>query len=292
MGAPDFCMVAEEGKPMPRRIIDFHNGGIDIICADSIDDRGDINLNGIPNEVADAVLFTNYFVHGVGVFTINPLGQIAATDVNADGITLSVADLVHLIRVIVGDADPYYKVGAPVKVNYVHADDGLMTVDGAKIGAAFVVAEGDVVPHLRAEGMEMKYHFDGLNTKILVYSLEGNSFTGELMDLDAEVVSIEMATDEGNPVYAKLIPSTFSLAQNYPNPFNPTTTLAFSLPVASDYTLTIFNVNGQRIHEFSGTHEAGQVTIEWDAGDLASGVYFYRLDAGSFSDVKKMVLLK
>jgi len=292
MGAPDFCLTAEEGKPMPRRIIDFWDGGIDIICADSIDDRGDINLNGIPNEVADAVLFTNYFVHGIGVFTVNTAGQIAATDVNADGLTLSVADLVHLIRVIVGDADPYYKVGAPTRVNYVHADNGLMTVDGAKIGAAFVVAEGDVVPQLKAEGMEMRYAFDGVNTRILVYSMEGNSFTGELMDLDATVLSIEMATDEGNPVYAKLIPSAFSLAQNYPNPFNPTTSLAFNLPVTSDYVLTIFNVNGQRITEFSGTHEAGTVVIEWEAGDLASGVYFYRLDAGRFSDTKKMVLLK
>jgi hypothetical protein len=292
MGAPDFCLDAEEGKPMPRRIIDFHNGGIDIICADSIDARGDINLNNVPNEVADAVLFTNYFVYGIDVFTINVAGQIAATDVNADGLTLSVADLVHLIRVIVGDADPYYKVGAPVKVNYVHNDNGLMTVDGARIGAAFVVAEGEVVPELRADGMEMRYNFDGMNTRILVYSMEGNSFTGELMDLDANVLSIEMATDEGNPVYAKLIPSDFSLAQNYPNPFNPTTSLAFSLPVTSDYTLTIFNVSGQRITEFSGTHEAGRVVIEWEAGDLASGVYFYRLDAGAFSDTKKMVLLK
>jgi hypothetical protein len=292
MGAPDFCLAAEEGKPMPRRIIDFWDGGIDIICADSIDARGDINLNNVPNEVADAVLFTNYFVYGIGVFTTNVNGQIAATDVNADGITLSVADLVYLIRVIVGDADPYYKVGAPTKVNYVHTDNGLMTVDGAQIGAAFVVAEGDVTPQLKADGMEMRYAFDGANTRILVYSLEGNSFTGELMDLDANVLSIEMATDEGNPVYAKLIPSAFSLAQNYPNPFNPTTSLAFSLPVNSDYNLTIFNVSGQRIAEFNGTHEAGIVVIEWEAGDLASGVYFYRLDAGSFSDTKKMVLLK
>jgi len=291
-GAPDFCLAAEEGKPMPRRIIDFHNGGIDIICADSIDARGDVNLNHVPNEVADAVLFTNYFVYGLSVFTINIDGQIAATDVNADGITLSVADLVHLIRVILGDANPYYKVGAPTRVNYVHGDDGLMRVDGAQIGAAFVVAEGDVVPQLKADGMEMKYAFDGQNTRILVYSLEGHSFTGELLDLDANVLSIEMATDEGNPVSAKLVPSNFSLAQNYPNPFNPTTSLAFNLPVTSDYSLTIFNVNGQRITSFSGTHEAGTVVIEWDAGNLASGVYFYRLDAGRFSDVKKMVLLK
>jgi hypothetical protein len=291
MGAPDFCLDAEEGKPMPRRIIDFHFGGIDIICADSIDDRGDINLNNVPNEVADAVLFTNYFVYGMGVFTVNPAGQIAATDVNADGITLSVADLVHLIRVIVGDADPYYKVGPQVKVNYVNAD-GLMSVDGANIGAAFVVVEGNVEPDLKADGMEMRYNFDGANTRILVYSLDGNSFTGEFLNLDANVLSIEMATDEGNPVYAKLIPTAYSLAQNYPNPFNPTTSVSFNLPKASDYTLTIFNVSGQRIADFSGFEEPGTVVLEWDAGNLASGVYFYRLDAGTFSDTKKMVLLK
>ena len=85
---------------------------------------------------------------------------------------------------------------------------------------------------------------------------------------------------------------TFSLAQNYPNPFNPTTSIAFSLPVASDYDLTIYNVSGQTIATFSGTEQAGHVVLEWHADDLASGVYFYRLDAGSFSDTKKMVLLK
>ena len=291
-GAPDFCLVAEEGKPMPRRILDFHNGGIDIICADSIDDRGDINLNNVAHEVADAVLFTNYFVDGIGVFNVNVQGQIAASDVNADGITLSVADLVHLIRVIVGDALPYYKVGPPAKVNYLHAENGSMTVDGAKIGAAFVVAEGEVTPELRADGMEMRYAFDGINTRILVYSMEANSFSGEFLNVDGNVLSIEMATSEGNLVNAKLIPSNFSLAQNYPNPFNPATSIAFSLPIASDYTLTIFNVNGQTIATFEGHEQAGNVIVDWDAGNFASGIYFYRLDAGAFSDTKKMVLLK
>ena len=291
-GAPDYCLAAEEGKPMPRRIIDFHNGGIDIICADSIDARGDINLNGIAHEVADAVLFTNYFVYGIGVFTENVNGQIAASDVNADGITLSVADLVHLIRVIVGDALPYFKPGTPAKVNYVHADNGLMTVDGAQIGAAFVVAEGEVIPQLKADGMEMRYAFDGTNTRILIYSLDANSFTGEFLNVDGNVLSIEMATSDGNQVNAKLIPSNFSLAQNYPNPFNPATSIAFSLPMASDYTLTIFNVSGQTIATHQGSEQAGNVIVEWDSGDLASGIYFYRLDAGAFSQTKKMVLLK
>jgi len=291
-GAPDYCLAAEEGKPMPRRIIDFHNGGVDIVCADSIDARGDINLNNVAHEVADAVLFTNYFVYGLGVFTVNVDGQIAATDVNADGITLSVADLVHLIRVIVGDADPYFKFGTPAKVNYVHAENGVMTVDGAQIGAAFVVAEGEVIPQLKADGMEMRYNFDGNNTRILVYSLEANSFSGEFLNVDGNILSIELATADGNQVNAKLIPDNFSLAQNYPNPFNPATSIPFSLPQNSDYTLTIFNVSGQTIATFEGAEQAGEVVVEWDATNLASGIYFYRLDAGTFSQTKKMVLLK
>ena len=101
-----------------------------------------------------------------------------------------------------------------------------------------------------------------------------------------------MATSEGNQVNAKLIPTNFSLAQNYPNPFNPATSISFSLPMTSDYTLTIFNVSGQTIQTFEGTEQAGEVIVEWDAGNLASGIYFYRLDAGAFSETKKMVLLK
>ncbi len=92
------------------RDIDFFNGGIDIVCADSIDARGDINLNGFGYEIADAVLFSHYFIYGLPVFTINQAGQIAASDANADGLALTVADLVYLIRVVVGDALPYDKI--------------------------------------------------------------------------------------------------------------------------------------------------------------------------------------
>ena len=74
-GANSTCDIAlEDGKPDPLRIVDFQNGGIDIVCADSIDARGDINLNEIANEIADAVLFSNYFIYGLGVFDVNVEG--------------------------------------------------------------------------------------------------------------------------------------------------------------------------------------------------------------------------
>jgi hypothetical protein len=101
------------------------------------------------------------------------------------------------------------------------------------------------------------------------------------------------AIDAGFDV-AKLveIPETFSLSQNYPNPFNPSTKINFSLPVASSYALTIYNVTGQVVHRFSGHADAGTVTVTWEAGRYSSGVYFYKLDAGNFTETRKMVLIK
>jgi parallel beta-helix repeat protein len=88
------------------------------------------------------------------------------------------------------------------------------------------------------------------------------------------------------------VPTDFALSQNYPNPFNPMTSIELSLPMACDYRLDIFNVVGQKVKSFSGFSEAGIVTINWDASEYTSGVYFYRMNAGSFTTTKKMVLVK
>jgi len=88
------------------------------------------------------------------------------------------------------------------------------------------------------------------------------------------------------------LPEGFVLDQNHPNPFNPTTTIEMTLPVASSWTISIYNVAGQRVDEFSGYSEAGILSVVWDASRYASGVYFYRAQAGSFAATKKMVLLK
>ena len=288
-GAQDECIIPAPGKPVPVRDVSFNNGCVFIACADAIDARGDINLNNVANEIADAVLYSNYFIYSIGVFTINTEGQIAASDVNADGLALSVADLVYLIRIIVGDALPYPKL-APVNAKVVD-NHGVVSVD-AEMGAALVVIEGNVQAQLLADNMEMISNFDGTNTRVLVYSLEGNSFSGDFLNANGEIVSVELGSADGATVNAKVIPANFELAQNYPNPFNPSTNVSFSVPYNSDVTLTIYNVTGQKVTEFSGSYEAGIHTITWDASSNASGIYFYKINAGNFSDTKKMVLLK
>ena len=89
------------------------------------------------------------------------------------------------------------------------------------------------------------------------------------------------------------LPVKFTLEQNYPNPFNPTTTLRYSIPRASMVTMKIYNVLGQEVATLvSQRQSAGTYTVTFEASRFASGVYFYRLTAGSYSSVKKMMLLK
>jgi hypothetical protein len=68
--------------------------------------------------------------------------------------------------------------------------------------------------------------------------------------------------------------------------------ISFGQLHGGDYSLSIYNVAGQRVAAFEGTAEAGSVAIDWDASEMASGVYFYKLDTDSFTDTENMVLLK
>ncbi len=89
------------------------------------------------------------------------------------------------------------------------------------------------------------------------------------------------------------LPSTYSLDQNFPNPFNPTTKIQFSLPSASKVTLKLFDALGRLVVTLvDGIRQPGVYLVTLDGSRLASGVYYYRLTAGGFDDIKRMVLLK
>jgi hypothetical protein len=89
------------------------------------------------------------------------------------------------------------------------------------------------------------------------------------------------------------IPSTFALDQNYPNPFNPTTQISYSIPKESNVTLKVFNLMGQEVATLvSGFQSAGTYAVPFHASHLSSGVYLYRVQAGTSFDVKRMLLVK
>ena len=98
---------------------------------------------------------------------------------------------------------------------------------------------------------------------------------------------------EGRSSPEKNIPVTYEMKQNYPNPFNPETNIEFKLPVESDVTLAIFNIAGEEVAcLIEGRLKAGRHSLEWNAGDMPSGIYFCRLQSAGYSEVKKMMLLK
>jgi Secretion system C-terminal sorting domain len=110
---------------------------------------------------------------------------------------------------------------------------------------------------------------------------------------------LKQIDNDGSFEYSKIIeidigsPLEFELSQNYPNPFNPSTTIKFSLPTTSSVNLSVYNILGEKVITLlDETKEAGVHTINFNASELNSGIYFYKLETVNFLSVKKMSLLK
>lgn len=111
--------------------------------------------------------------------------------------------------------------------------------------------------------------------------------------LNADFVTIKYSQAIGIQIISFEIPDQFSINQNYPNPFNPVTKIKFSVPVNTFVNITIYNVTGSEIETIVNNNlTAGTYEADWNAENYPSGVYYYKLIAGNFTQTKKMVLIK
>ena len=163
-----------------------------------------------------------------------------------------------------------------------------------------------------ASRLEYVEALDAYRFFLLVHSdePEGQQVTFQLFDetteetLDAEqILSFEADASHGTPEEPMMIaaksetstevPEAFALGQNYPNPFNPATTIAYALPQAAKVELVVYDLLGRAVLTLvQGEQEAGRYEVIFDASRLASGMYLYRITAGSYQAVKKMILVK
>jgi hypothetical protein len=89
------------------------------------------------------------------------------------------------------------------------------------------------------------------------------------------------------------LPTQFALAQNFPNPFNPSTVIHYDLPRSGHVRLAVYNILGELLATLvDGVQDAGYRSVVWNAGSVPSGIYFYRLQASDFTDMKKMIIMK
>jgi hypothetical protein len=133
-----------------------------------------------------------------------------------------------------------------------------------------------------------------MNTSVsakLEFSL-GTAGTGQVWIDSVSITEISTST-MGVEEAKEQCPTSFALHQNYPNPFNPTTTIRYSLPHKSQVLLTVYNTLGQQVATIvQAQQDAGSYEVKFDGSALASGVYIYRIQAGSFVQAKKLLLVR
>lgn len=125
------------------------------------------------------------------------------------------------------------------------------------------------------------------------------SFTDRMLKAGTYVYRLKMIDNDGMYSYSAEVqtvvasPQNFGLAQNYPNPFNPTTAITYQIPVAGRVTIGLYAVTGQLIKTLVDENkDAGYYSVNINGAGLSSGTYFYKLEAGPYSEIKKMIFLK
>jgi hypothetical protein len=318
------CASSLSGSVLPG--VRFDGLRLDVKKPQSI--AGDLNLNRVSYEIGDAVTLSNYLVNGESALSSEPSlrqVQLNASDVNDDGVVATVADLRYLLRVVAGDAIPLSGAklspySSRAQAQYSIENGQLVVSSESEVdlgGAYFIIRHSGLsmgAPTLSDEASALRIRANSLGDeyRVLIAPETGlaSSISSGRHDLFAipvsgdgsiEMVEVQMSDAQGSllltSVFKSVLPTEYALLQNYPNPFNAGTVIPFSLKAPSDWTLTVYNVMGQVVRNYNGYNEAGQVSVNWDGADqggtaVSSGVYFYRIQAGTWGATRKMTLVK
>ncbi|MFW6348107.1 MAG: DUF4397 domain-containing protein, partial [Cyclonatronaceae bacterium] len=166
---------------------------------------------------------------------------------------------------------------------------------------------------LLADSYDLELYPSGTDDLLAIYRADLSAFAGESAVITARGF-LDPSSNQDGPAFELVAvmasgevislndvtstppveqPAEFALKQNYPNPFNPSTNIEYNLPEAADVRLEVFNLQGQQVAELVNERQnAGSYSIAFDARNLASGMYLYRIRAGNFTQVQKMMLVK
>ncbi len=178
----------------------------------------------------------------------------------------------------------------------------------ASVGPNAVTLDWTTATELNNRGFEIERSIDRTNWKPVGFK-EGKGTTSDpqhysYSDIVSDIAASKLyyrlkqvdfngSFEYSNIIEVEIAPSAYSLSQNYPNPFNPVTSIKYQLPANAFVSINIYDVLGNEVAALiNEVKPAGSYELQFDASALTSGVYFYRLQAGDFIDVKKMILMK
>ena len=141
--------------------------------------------------------------------------------------------------------------------------------------------------------LETSSSFSGFDIFTLLQASYVSSDGNENVVSDFNIVYLNIVTDIEDSGVSSGIPNSYTLGQNYPNPFNPTTTIPFEVVSSGNAKIVVYNVLGQEVAVLADTFfPAGQHTVKFDASNMSSGIYFYKLEMNGFIDMKRLILLR
>ncbi|RKX19618.1 MAG: hypothetical protein DRP26_03135 [Candidatus Zixiibacteriota bacterium] len=296
------------------------DGNIDVIGPEDVM-VGDINLNGIPFEIADMVLFVNHLVNPEE-YPFDPI-QVQASDINMDGIPGTVADLVYLLNIINGNIDPPLGLDISGEIVDVTIPEDYKDVINISVHSSVSVAgllvrlnhQGlELSPPENLSHFEMAFYDNGEILSVLMYDLSGEWLSpGQQQVFRTSVVAggdgrISFTELQASDRYGRMltcrgkfdseIPEAYVLYDNYPNPFNTSSKIGFYITDKTFVCIDIFDMAGRIVRNLtSSEYPAGYHYLIWNGEDnhgnsVSSGVYFYRMKTSDFKEVKKATLIK
>jgi hypothetical protein len=279
----------ESGSTSSYESILFLEGTASTVTITASSVSGDINFDGTVN-VQDIMVMINIILPPGDDNTDEAL---QAADLNGDGL-VNILDVMIVVNIILPD-DMGRVAPADKATLYFGNNSVSYNANGAVAGFQLEVAgEYEITNSALPEGWKMHYN-EGI---VVIFSMDGSSlenstlfeYTGNMT-----IESIIVSDIEGNaiPASSVIVPSKYALESAYPNPFNPVTTLNLSLPESQEVILQVYNLQGQVIETLiNGNMEAGYHTLQWNADNHASGVYFVKMVAGEFVNTQKLMLVK
>ncbi|MCD6086383.1 MAG: T9SS type A sorting domain-containing protein [Candidatus Hydrothermae bacterium] len=282
---------------------------------------GDVNLNTVPYEVADAAFFNHYLL---GYYTVDDdpntppqdwTGQdwqlsMMASDINHNTVPWEMGDLVLMTAVINGFIAPlsYTVPSEPVKLTV--SGDNIYIDAPTELGGVYLVIKyegeiGEPVLGEYANGMTLDWNDLGGELRVIIWSLDHHTMpAGEgllltIPGLKAEnITKIDVADFVGNTLSVEKGLASFALRKAVPNPFKGTTEIGFAVASEANVNVSVYDISGKLVRTLVNRKLVpGEYTAAWDGRDnrghsVKSGVYFVKMTAGKFSASRKLMLLK